>query len=106
MTILEALRLVFGVLFLAFGLFIFISAVVGNYRFHFVLSRMQASSLADTLGLLFVLLGAMLLAGHIGFALKLLLIIVFMWLTGPVSSHLLVQMELLSGKAGREEEEA
>ena len=34
MTILEALRLVFGVLFLAFGLFIFISAVVGNYRFH------------------------------------------------------------------------
>ena len=72
-----------------FGLFVFFSAVLGLFRFDYVLNRMHAAAVGDSLGIFCVLIGLMLLHGWSLSAAKTLLIFVFLWLTRPVCSHLL-----------------
>ncbi len=80
-----------GLLFM--GLFSFISAVIGVYRFGFVMNRMHAAGIGDTAGLLFVILALAVSSGINMDTLKLLLLIFFMWFTSPVSTHFLGQVE-------------
>ena len=70
-----------------FGLFVFFSAVLGLFRFDYVLNRMHAAAVG-------VLIGLMLLHGWSLSAAKTLLIFVFLWLTSPVCSHLVAEMEV------------
>ena len=67
-----------------FGLFVFFSAVLGLFRFDYVLNRMHAAAVGDSLGIFCVLIGLMLLHGWSLSAAKTLLIFVFLWLTSPV----------------------
>ena len=53
----ENVRIVAGIILIAVGLFVYITATFGLFRFHYVLNRMHAAALGDTLGILFVLLG-------------------------------------------------
>ena len=46
-----------------FGLFVFFSAVLGLFRFDYVLNRMHAAAVGDSLGIFCVLIGLMLLHG-------------------------------------------
>ncbi len=91
------IRFILGTLCLAFGLFFLITAVVGNYRFKFALNRMHAAALGDTLGLLGVVLGICFYEGLGPTTVKLLAIVVLVWITSPVSSHLVMLMELTAG---------
>ena len=77
-----------------FGLFVFFSAVLGLFRFDYVLNRMHAAAVGDSLGIFCVLIGLMLLHGWSLSAAKTLLIFVFLWLTSPVCSHLVAEMEI------------
>ena len=52
------IRLIVGLVLLALGLFVCCVSVLGVFRFRYVLSRMHAASLADTMGLFLVLFGA------------------------------------------------
>jgi multicomponent Na+:H+ antiporter subunit G len=54
---------------------------------------MHAGGVGDTQGLLLVVLAVAVSAGSIMDAAKLLLLVVFMWNTSPVSSHFLSQIE-------------
>ena len=45
------IRLILGLALLALGLFVCCVSVLGVFRFRYVLSRMHAASLADTMGL-------------------------------------------------------
>ena len=99
----EYLRFALAAVLMLAGLFLVVSSVVGNLRFKFVLSRMQASAVGDTLGALFLLLGLVVLRGFCLSSLKMLFVIVFLWLSGPVSSHMLVKLEL-SSRDGTEDE--
>ena len=76
------------------GLFVFFSAVLGLFRFDYVLNRMHAAAVGDSLGIFCVLIGLMLLHGWSLSAAKTLLIFVFLWLTSPVCSHLVAEMEI------------
>ncbi len=91
------LRFILGTVCLGFGLFFLVSAVVGNYRFKFALNRMHAAALGDTLGLLGTVLGVCFYEGLCPTTAKLLAVIALVWLTGPVSSHLILLMELTAG---------
>lgn len=77
-----------------FGVAVMIIATIGVNRFHYVLNRMHAAALGDTLGLGFVLLGVMIHNGFTFVSLKLLLIIVFFWMASPVCSHLISNLEV------------
>ena len=69
---------------------------MGLFRFKCVLNRIHATAITDTLGVLFIMGGLALLWGWNLTTLKLGVIIVFMWLAGPVVTHLIAKMELLT----------
>lgn len=89
------IQLIIGGIFIVIGLLTLCVAVFGVYRFHYVLNRMHSSAMGDSLGILFIIFGLMILSGFQFGTLKLALIIVFFWLAGPVSSHMIAQMEVL-----------
>ncbi len=79
--------------FLCVGMLAFFCAVLGVYRFGFVMNRMHASGIGDSFGLLCIITAMMI---HAGFALdtvKMLWILAFMWASSPVSTHFLSQIE-------------
>ena len=52
-------------------------------------TRAHAASITDTMGAGLILLGLMLQAGLTGVMVKLLMVLVFLYLTGPAASHAL-----------------
>lgn len=97
-------RFVLGTVCLCGGIFFLVSAVVGNYRFRFALNRMHAAALGDTFGLLGVVLGICFYEGLCPTTVKLLAIVVLLWITSPVSSHLIMLMEFITGPYSDQEE--
>lgn len=85
-----------GLLLLVFGLFVFFSAVLGLFRLDYVLNRMHAAAVGDALGIFCILIGLIFLHGWSLSGAKTLLIFVFLWLTSPVASHLIAEMEVLT----------
>ncbi len=89
------MTLVIAGIFLALGVFVCFSSVLGLFRFQTALNRIHALALMDTLGLLLVAVGAVVLRGWSLAALKLLLIPAFLCLAGPVLTQLLAKVEIL-----------
>ena len=90
------LREIIGGCMIALGVAVFVTAVAGVYRFKYVLNRMHAASLGDTLGMLLVLGGLIVISGFTALSVKLLALIVFSWLAGPVMSHLIARAEVMT----------
>ena len=85
---------VLGLAVFLFGLFVFFTAVLGLFRFDYVLNRMHAAAVGDTLGVFCILIGLILLHGWSLSAAKAVLLLVFLWLTSPVAGHLIAEMEV------------
>ena len=83
---------------LLIGLIFMITAVFGVNRFKKALNRMHAAALGDTLGILFVILGLILIRGFSLDSLKLFLVILFFWIASPVSGHMLSRLEVMTNK--------
>lgn len=92
------IRLMLMIFFIAIGLFTFGVATYGLYKFKYILNRVHVASVCDTLAPLSVLIGLMIYNGFNIFILKLFIILIFMWLTNPVSTHLVSQMEIMTNK--------
>ena len=90
------IRTILGAALIAAGVFAVCVGVLGLFRFRYVLNRMHAAALVDTLGVLGVVLGLVVLCGVTVLSGKLLLILIFLWLTSPVATHLIAKMELLT----------
>ena len=90
----------FGIsaLLLVCGLFLMLSAVIGQYRFHYVLNRMHAASMGDSLGLPLVFLGLCISAPDWVTIVKLALVCAFIWITSPTGGHLIARLELTSNE--------
>ena len=82
-----------AVLMLA-GLFLLLTGVVGQYRFKYVLNRMHAASMGDSLGLLLVVCGLCISAPDGWVIAKFLMTALFLWLTSPTGSHLIARLEM------------
>lgn len=94
MAVIEWIQFLLGAAFLLFGLGIFAIEMIGVFRFHYVLNRMHAAAMGDTLGIGFSLVGLMIMSGWSFTTLKLFLVIVFLWFSSPVSSHLIARLEV------------
>lgn len=90
------IRMILAVALMTFGLVSVCISALGLFRFRCVLNRIHAAAVTDTLGVLGILVGLALLCGLSIMTLKICVIIVFMWLAGPVVTHLLAKMELLT----------
>ena len=103
MTALEIVRLVTGGLLTLLGAFVFVTALIGNFRFDYALQRMHAAGLGDTLGIFALFLGITVLEGISAFTLKLWLALVLLWVSSPTASHRILRMEIENGAgAGKE----
>lgn len=98
MEILEWIRFVAGTGLLIAGLVIFLLQIFGVFKFKYVLNRMHAAAIGDTLGIGVSLIGLILLSGFNFTSLKMGLVIVFLWLASPVSSHLISQLEVVTNE--------
>lgn len=94
MEVIEWIRFLSGALFLFCGLLIFLIEMVGVFRFKYVLNRMHAAAMGDTLGIASSLIGLMIISGWNFTSLKLFCIIVFLWFSSPTSSHLIARLEV------------
>lgn len=94
----ELIRLILMILFIGSGLFIFGVATFGLFKFDYILNRVHVAAKCDTLASLLIIVGIMLYTGFSFLTLKLLLVIVFLWLTNPVATHLVGQTEVITNK--------
>lgn len=76
------------------GMFMIVSAVFGIFRFRYALNRVHAAALIDTLGILFMVAGLVVARGFQIVSLKMVIVVLFLWLTSPVSSHLIGRLEM------------
>ena len=94
MEVIEWIRFIIGAAFILCGLLIFMIEMVGVFRFKYVLNRMHAAAMGDTLGIGCSLIGLIIMSGVNFTSLKLLCIIVFLWFSSPTSSHLITRLEV------------
>jgi multicomponent Na+:H+ antiporter subunit G len=79
-----------GLLVLGGGAFMIIGAI-GLNRMPDLFTRMHAASVSDTLGFGMIMLGLMVISGFNLVTVKLLFLILFIALTGPVATHALAR---------------
>ena len=94
----ETLRFVLCALLMGLGLIFEICAVIGVFRFHYVLNRMHAAALGDTMGILMIMMGLAVASGVNLLSLKLLLLVFLFWTASPVASHLIGRLELVTNE--------
>lgn len=98
MEVFEWMRFLAGAALLLAGVVIFLIEMVGVFRFKYVLNRMHAAAMGDTLGIGFSLLGLIIMSGLNFTSLKLLLVIIFLWFSSPASSHLIARLEVTTNE--------
>ena len=88
----QIFRFVIAALLTLAGVFCMISSVLGLYRFRYALTRIHAASLMDTVSIFLMLSGL-----SVGFTVataKMVVVILFLWITSPVASHLIGRLEV------------
>lgn len=94
MAAIEWIKFIAGSVFLLAGLAIFVLEIIGVFRFKYVLNRMHAAAMGDTLGMGCSLIGLIIMNGLNFTSLKLFLVVIFLWFSSPVSSHLIARLEV------------
>ena len=98
MQILNGIRFFLGTGLIIAGLLVFCLEIFGVFKFKYVLNRMHAAAIGDTLGLGLSMLGMILLCGFSFTSLKLAMVVTFLWLASPVSSHLISRLEVTTNE--------
>ena len=94
----ETLRFVLCAGCVGVGLLVIAIGIFGVFRFRFVLNRMHAAAVIDTLGTVLLLLGLMFAAPSLVWVPKLAALVVILWIGSPLSTHLVGRMELDTDK--------
>lgn len=79
------------ILLLAGGVFFFLVGTLGLIRLPDAFTRMHATTKCDTLGAGLVLVALMVHQGLHMISLKLLVILVFIWITNPTAAHIIAK---------------
>ena len=90
----ETVRFLLTAIFMTAGLISCFIGVIGVFRFRYAANRMHAAAINDTLGIALCMIGLAISAPDWASALKLLLVVVFFWISAPVASHLLCRLEV------------
>ena len=83
-----------GTLLLALGVVILMLSCWGLFVFKDALSRQHAATKAGSLGIVFIALGGAVAGGHWGWWLRAIIIVLLVWLTMPIASHVLARAAL------------
>lgn len=80
-------------LLLIFGMIFFLLGTVGLFRFKDIYSRSHGAAKCDTLGALCCILALGIYSGINITTLKLFIVLVFLWITNPLATHLIVKAQ-------------
>ena len=95
---LDWIRFVLTAVLMIAGLFLLASGVLGQFRLKYVLNRMHAAGMGDSLGLPLVFLGLCISAPDWVTIVKLVMVAMFIWVTSPTGGHLIARLELTSNE--------
>lgn len=88
--------------FIVSGAFFVILGAFGTYRFPDFWSRLHAASITDSAGMILMMLGMGIHSGLTLVSVKLLIIGVFLFITGPTATHAVANAALVSGLRPKE----
>jgi len=94
----EWVRFCFTALFLVASLAMGAISLAGVFKFRYILNRMHAAAICDTLMLLLAVIGVLVAYGFCAASLKVLLVLLFVWMTSPVTSHLMLRLVVTTDK--------
>lgn len=94
MIVLEWIRFLLGGAFILGGIIVFFIEIYGVFHYKYVLNRMHAAALGDTLGIMLSMIGLIIFSGFNITSLKMVLVVVFLWLASPVASHMVARFEV------------
>ncbi|WZL73357.1 monovalent cation/H(+) antiporter subunit G [Clostridiaceae bacterium 35-E11] len=92
------MKLILMGIFLLGGLFFFVVGTVGILRFPDLFTRAHSAAKCDTLGAVLCLMALMIYSGFTYVSFKLLLVIVFLWITNPTATHLITKAAYVKEK--------
>ena len=90
----ETVRFVLSAALIGAGLLCVFFAILGVFKFRFVMNRMHCAAIIDTLGVLFLSAGLIVAAGSMEYIPKLLCIPLILWVGSPIASHLVGRLEI------------
>ena len=102
-------------IFVLASVFMIFCCILGVHKYKYVLNRMNAAALIDTLALLFMNIGLVIVTiyryvvsgtfdgSSVMTILKIFLIVAIMWLTSPISGHLISKLEYITNEKIGEE---
>ena len=94
--IIEWIRFLLTAVCMLAGLAVCCIGVYGIFKFEYAANRMHAAAMIDTMGIALCMGGVAISAPDMFSALKCVLVIVFWWLSSPVSSHMLCRLEIIT----------
>lgn len=90
---LEWFRFVCTASLMVSGLFVLVTAMLGQFRLHYALNRMHAAGMGESLGLGLCCLSLVISGNELFICLKLLLCVFFLFITSPTATHLVALLE-------------
>lgn len=93
---LEWIRFGLVALLFAAGLIVLFISIFGTYRFDYSLNRMHSSAMCDTLVLMLFVAACVIASGINVVSTKFILLVLVMWCTSPVVSHIFVKTKYLT----------
>ena len=90
----ETVRFILSAGLIGGGLICVFFAILGVFKFRFVMNRMHCAAIIDTLGILFISAGLIVAAGSMDYIPKLLCIPLILWVGSPIASHLVGRLEI------------
>ena len=96
MEIISAISTILGLILLIIGIIIFIFELAGFVKYRYILNRMHAAGMGDSLGIFICLFGLVFICGLHFISAKLLLVFMFLWFASPTASHLISHLEAVT----------
>ena len=97
MSVLEIIINLLSWFFIVSGAVFVMIGAVGTLRFPDFWSRLHAASITDSAGMILLVVGMCLQAGLSMVTVKLLIIGIFLFITGPTSTHAVANAALVTG---------
>ena len=76
------------------GCFTILVACLGVMKFNFVMNRMHCAAIIDSIGFFLIVVGLITGSLSMSYIPKLILLLVFQWVSSPIASHMVSRLEL------------
>ena len=97
------IQFLIAAILIALGVLVMALQTFGIFRNRYVLNRMHAAAMGDSLGIFLVVAGLMVMWGFSMASAKLFVLVILFWFASPVCSHLLSKLEVFTNDHLEEE---